>query len=182
MEVNKEVEIRIMKHIKMTHYLLFSFLVLFSTTEGLWGQESTMSPNDQPSRYVVGTEEQMVLPVNVLGNVRRPGQYLVPFRTDLISVIAYAGGFSENAKITEIKIVRSTSVESKKDVARVIKLDLKKYFEKGDKTQIPQIMPDDTIIVTGTARQKLNTFMNFVRDILVFAQLIFIIDRTTRDF
>ncbi len=164
---------------KKALFLIFA-LTLVSVMK-LWGQEAKTSQRDQPSRYVVGTEEQMLLPVNVLGLVRKPGQYLVPFRTDLISVIAYAGGFRENAKISEIKIVRSAVVESNSGIARVIKVDLKRYFEQGDKTQIPQIMPDDTIIVAGTARQTLNAFMNFVRDVLVVAQIIFIIDRTTRD-
>ncbi|MCH8021206.1 SLBB domain-containing protein [candidate division KSB1 bacterium] len=165
----------------MKKALFFIFLMTLVSVMRLWGQEAKTSQRDQPSRYVVGTEEQMLLPVNVLGLVRKPGQYLVPFRTDLISVIAYAGGFRANAKISEIKIVRSAVVESNSSIARVIKVNLKRYFEQGDKTQIPQIMPDDTIIVAGTARQTLNAFMSFVRDVLVVAQLIFIIDRTTRD-
>ncbi len=165
---------------KKTLFLIFAMTLV--SVMRLWGQEAKTSQRDQPSRYVVGTEEQMLLPVNVLGLVRKPGQYLVPFRTDLISVIAYAGGFRENAKISEIKIVRSAVVKGNSGIARVIKVDLKRYFEQGDKTQIPQIMPDDTIIVAaGTARQTLNAFMGFVRDVLVVAQLIFIIDRTTRD-
>lgn len=163
---------------KKTLFLIFAMTLVLVMR--LWGQEAKTSQRDQPSRYIVGKEEQMLLPVNVLGLVQRPGQYLVPFRTDLISVIAYAGGFRENAKLNEIKIVRS-AVESNSGIARVIKVDLKRYFEQGDKTQIPQIMPDDTIIVAGTARQTLNAFMGFVRDVLVVAQLIFIIDRTTRD-
>ncbi len=161
----------------MKKALFLIFAMTLVSVMRLWGQEQQY----QPSRYIVGKEEQMLLPVNVLGLVQRPGQYLVPFRTDLISVIAYAGGFRENAKINEIKIVRSAVVESNSGIARVIQVDLKRYFEQGDKTQIPQIMPDDTIIVTGTARQTLNAFMGFVRDILVVAQLIFIIDRTTRN-
>ncbi len=165
----------------MKKALFLIFAMTLVSVMRLWGQEAKTSQRDQPSRYIVGKEEQMLLPVNVLGLVQRPGQYLVPFRTDLISVIAYAGGFSENAKINEIKIVRSAVVESNSGMARVIKVDLKRYFEQGDKTQIPQIMPDDTIIVAGTARQTLNAFMGFVRDVLVVAQLIFIIDRTTRD-
>jgi len=165
--------------LKITLFLIFAMTLV--SVMRLWGQEAETSRRDQPSRYIVGKEEQMLLPVNVLGLVRRPGQYLVPFRTDLISVIAYAGGFRENAKINEIKIVRSAIAESNTGIARVIKVDLKRYFEQGDKTQIPQLMPDDTIIVAGTARQTLNAFMGFVRDVLVVAQLIFIIDRTTRD-
>jgi len=161
----------------MKKALFLIFAMTLVSVMRLWGQEAKTSQRDQPSRYIVGKEEQMLLPVNVLGLVLHPGQYLVPFRTDLISVIAYAGGFRENAKINEIKIVRSV-VESNSGIARVIKVDLKRYFEQGDKTQIPQIMPDDTIIVAGTARQTFNSFMNFVRDVLVFAQIIFIIDAT----
>ncbi len=140
---------------------------------------------DQPSRYFLGKEEKMLLPVNILGMVQKPGQYMVPFRTDLISLIAYAGGFREGAKINEIKIVRNMNNTSSKSNgkanggqrkrARVFKVDVKRYFEYGDLSQIPQLLPDDTVLVSGSAAQKVNKVFDFVSKLVILGQLAFYI-------
>lgn len=157
-------------------------LMMLVSAVGLWAQEKETIERDKPSRYFLGKEEQMLLPVNILGLVQKPGQYMVPFRTDLISLIAYAGGFREDAKINDIKIVRGAGTNgNNKARSRVFKVDVKRYFETGDQTQIPQLMPDDTIIVSGTATRSINKVLSFFKAILPIAQLIFIIDRTARD-
>lgn len=162
----------------MKKTLFLIFMMIFISSMRLMGQEQ----QHQPSRYVVGDETQMKLPVNVLGLVRKPGQYIVPFRTGLISVIAYAGGFAENAKINSVKIIRSAQTTNKnKNQARVFTVNVKKYFEEGDISQVPELMPDDTIIVSGTAGAAINKVFIFFRAILPVAQLIFIIDRTARN-
>lgn len=144
---------------------------------------------DQPSRYFIGTEEKMLLPVNILGLVQKPGQYMVPFRTDLISLIAYAAGFREGAKISEIKIVRNTKNTRGKSNgkanggqrkrARVFTVDIKRYFEHGDQSQIPRLLPDDTVLVSGTAAQKVNKVFDFVSKLVILAQLAFYITVAT---
>ncbi len=157
---------------------IFGFLIclgLFPVYSTVLAQEGT-SDRNIPSRYYLGTEEQVLLPVNILGLVSRPGQYMVPYRTDLISLVAFAGGFREEAKITDIKIVRNTPSNGKPyKRARVFKVDVKKYLKNGDQSQIPQLMPDDTIIVSGTTTQLINNVFDFVSKAVMLAQLYFYI-------
>lgn len=136
----------------------------------------------QPSRYFLGTEESVLLPVNILGMVQKPGQYMVPYRTDLVSLIAYAGGFSENAKISEIKLIRNVANvngrngnNGRRVHTQVFKVDMERYFEKGDQSQIPQLMPDDTIVVGGSTAQTINKFFDFVSKAAMLAQIYFFI-------
>lgn len=169
----------------MKKTLLLIVMMMLISSMRIMGQEQkdkTTIRGDQPSRYFLGREEQMLLPVNVLGMVQKPGQYMVPFRTDLISIIAYAGGFRVNAKIDKIKIVRSavsmgkgSSRNGNNKRAKVFDVDVKKYFEEGDMSQIPQLMPDDTIIVSGTAAQTVNKVFDFVAKATILAQLGFYI-------
>ena len=163
----------------INQFFLITLLIFLGATAKVWGQESAPVQRDQPSRYLIGKEEQMLLPVNIIGKVRKPGQYMVPFRTDLISLIAYAGGFTENAKINAIKIVRhapaKVSNNNNGTQARVFKVDLKRYFEKGDLSQVPQLMPDDTIIVSATATQTVNKIFVFISKLAIIAQIAFYI-------
>ena len=116
---------------------------------------------------------------------------MVPFRTDLISLIAYAGGFREGAKINQIKIVRNinntssksngNSNGSRRKRARVFTVDVKRYFEHGDQSQIPQLLPDDTILVSGSTAQKVNKVFDFVSKLVILAQLAFYITVVTSE-
>ena len=163
-----------MKKIYLLLLIIHSTVLLIAV--GVWAQEKERIERDKPSRYFLGKEEQMLLPVNILGLVQKPGQYMVPFRTDLISLIAYAGGFREDAKINDIKIVRSAGTNgNNKARARVFTVDVKRYFELGDQTQIPQLMPDDTIIVTGKAGRTVDKFFDFMSKVTILANLAFYI-------
>lgn len=152
------------------------FITLIGVKSG-WAQEKNIDKT-QPSRYFLGKEETMLLPVNILGLVKKPGQYMVPFRTDLISLVAYAGGFLEDAKINEIRIIRSAHRNDQNDgdiEPQIITVDLKQYFKTGDPNQVPQLMPDDTIIVKGTKTRTINKVFSFIAKLVPLAQLYFLI-------
>lgn len=161
-----------------TFLLSTIFVVSFFQAMPGWAQTPDVS---QPSRYFLGEEQQMLLPVNIFGLVKKPGQYMVPYRTDLISLVAFAGGFAEGARINNVKIVRRSQANNGGSKPQVIKINVKDFFETGNGNLIPQLMPDDTIIVSGTAGRAINKIFGFFRAILPLAQLYFIIDRTSRD-
>jgi protein involved in polysaccharide export with SLBB domain len=145
---------------------------------------------NQPSRYYLNTDDNLLqFPVNILGYVNKPGQYMVPYRTDLITLLSLAGGFREDAKITQIKIIRNTtpnwSSASATDgrygsrrvhaKSNVYTLNMERYFEKGDHTQIPELQPDDTILVKGATPKLVNNFFNVVGKAIMLAQLYFLV-------
>ncbi len=101
------------------------------------------------AQYFLGTDDQLLIRVNVWGFVAKPGQYLVPSGTDLISLISFAGGPIEGAKLSKIKIIRPQhSSKEKKDEVIIVNVD--KFLKNGDNSKIPVLKPDDTIVISGT--------------------------------
>ncbi|OQX87384.1 hypothetical protein B6D60_03990 [candidate division KSB1 bacterium 4484_87] len=104
------------------------------------------------AQYYLGTDDQLLIKVNVWGFVAKPGQYLVPSGTDLVSLISFAGGPIEGAKLSKIKIIRPHNTRTKKsdDAKAVIVVDVNKFIKTGDPKVIPVLKPDDTIVISGT--------------------------------
>jgi hypothetical protein len=122
------------------------------------------------SRYFLGKEDDLLIPVNILGYVNKPGQYMVPNETDLISLVAFAGGFREDAKLDKLKILRGIA---KNGQPNSLQVDLKKYFNSGDRRLIPRLMPDDTIIVSGSRTVTVKNTLDFVAKLSVLVQIYF---------
>ena len=101
------------------------------------------------AQYYLGTDDQLLIKVNVWGFVAKPGQYLVPSGTDLVSLISFAGGPIEGGKLSKVKIIRPQhDKKEKKD--QIIIVDVDKFLKTGDNTKIPLLKPDDTIVISGT--------------------------------
>jgi protein involved in polysaccharide export with SLBB domain len=92
-----------------------------------------------------GTVDQLKIYNYIWGQVRRPGLYLVPDNTDLLTLISLAGGPTENAKMTKIRIVRTSPAGEE-----IIWVDLKEYVETANSELIPIMRPGDTVIVAGS--------------------------------
>lgn len=111
-------------------------------------------------------EEELLIKVNIWGHVSKPGQYMVPSTTDLVSLISFAGGPTENAKLRDIRIVRSNS-----ETQEVIHVDLKKYIDTADQGLIPILMPGDTVIVPGSFRYLVSRTLSFVFQLINVAYI-----------
>jgi len=81
----------------------------------------------------------------ILGQVYKPGLYVVPDDTDFLTLLALAGGPTEDAKLSKIRIVRPSAEGDK-----IIWVNFKKYLETGDGSLIPALQPGDTVVISGT--------------------------------
>jgi hypothetical protein len=124
------------------------------------------------SRYYLGKEEELLIPVNIIGFVNKPGQFMVPTETDLVSLIAYAGGLRENAKLYNIRVVRSFATNGHGQ-PNILTVDLKKYFDTGNRKLIPRMMPDDTIIVPGSKTVTFEKILDYAFKVALIAQTYF---------
>ena len=61
-------------------------------------------------------QDQLKIFVYIWGQVRKPGMYIVPDDTDLLTVLSLAGGPTENAKLKTIRIVRQDITKNKEIV------------------------------------------------------------------
>ncbi len=109
-------------------------------------------------------EGQLLMRVNVWGEVTKPGTYEVPDQTDLVSLISTAGGPTESAKLNKVKLVRNHY--QKKEI---FKINLKKYMEDGSYNNIPKVFPGDTVVIPKSGFFRLAKYMSFLYNVAVIA-------------
>jgi len=126
--------------------MLFIILVVLN---GIGTAQSRLSSaaGGRAAQYFLGSQDQVLMPVNVWGFVNVPGQYMVPLETDLVSLLSWAGGPREDARIKRIRVVRSTT---EGDSSMVIDVDVKSFVDSGNLQQNPILLPGDTVVVSGT--------------------------------
>jgi protein involved in polysaccharide export with SLBB domain len=105
----------------------------------------------QMSRYTeksplitVRFTETYPVKVTVLGQVARPGIYLVPNTLTLQGAIGQAGGFIPGAQLSQIKLIRGEGTNGANQV-----VNMEKFYLEGDPKSLPALKEDDTIVVPG---------------------------------
>jgi hypothetical protein len=157
----------------MHRWRLFTLLLLALLAAALHAQQSLPAEQPRAAQYFLGNQDQVLMAVNVWGFVYKPGQYMVPYETDLISLLSFAGGPREEARIKNIKLVRPGSGEAK---AQVIEIDVKEYLERGTLSEIPVLRPGDTVVVSGTSFHFINQFFDFAVRIAALIQVWALVD------
>jgi len=135
-----------------------------------WAQEL-----QRGAQYYISRKEaidELLIRVNVWGYVAKPGQYLVPDNTDLISLLSYAGGPTEDARIDAIRLIRT--VEGKRQVTEV---DLKELLEGGSSEEVPVLMPGDTVIVPGNLYRLISRAVSIVSQLAIVANVYYLFFR-----
>jgi len=150
----------------MKKILIITFLVIVASTVYSQTESSSISSFNPGAVYqysgsLTGTE-QLKIRTYIWGQVRNPGLYIVPDNTDLLTLISSAGGPTENAKLSKIRIIRSTSEGDK-----VIWIDLKEYLDTGEADLIPILKPGDTVIVSGSTYYAFTKAVNWLSQIAV---------------
>lgn len=111
---------------------------------------------------VPGQEETYTgsMGVNVMGAVLTPGVYRLQSRQDLMSALLAAGGPTDRANLSEVHIIRPEP----DGMAQTMKLDLKKFIEKGDQANNPKLLAGDTVSISrkGFTAQELSLILGFV--------------------
>ncbi len=149
---------------------MFLLIFISGVVNAQEGGQSTPDRN-RAAQYFLGggVREQVLMAVNVWGFVVKPGQYMVPYNTDLISLLSYAGGPREEAKIKSIKIVRT----SEKAGRKVITVDVNEFLKTAE-TNIPVLLPGDTVVVSGTTFHFIRQLFDFTWRVATVLQVYFL--------
>ena len=108
-------------------------------------------------------EDQLKILTYIWGQVERPGLYIVPDDTDVLTLMSLAGGPTVDAKLKSVRIIRS----SPSGEEQIIFVDLKKYIETADYRLIPRLMPGDTVIVSGTSFYAFSRIVTFLSQVAI---------------
>jgi protein involved in polysaccharide export with SLBB domain len=58
------------------------------------------------ANYRFAEASELAITVTLLGSVERPGRYEVSSKVDLVNLLALAGGWTENADMSDVRITR----------------------------------------------------------------------------
>ncbi len=147
-------------------FIIIFLILLF----GIVNAQTSVTPSAPPSTSAytysgtMGDVEQLRIYTYIWGRVRKPGLYIVPDDTDLLALLSLAGGPTEDAKLSKIRIVRPSLNGGENEV---IWINMKKFLDTGDKSSIPVLMPGDTIIVSGTVFYGVAKVTDFLSKIAV---------------
>jgi hypothetical protein len=162
---------RMISRTKGIGFLLLS--VCFSPVCAQRAVESAPSilPLGSGAQYYVGlgADKGLQINVQVWGQIMRPGMYSVPKTTDIIGLLSFAGGPTEEANISRVTLVR-TNPESK-----VFDLDLARYTKTGDKDVIPMLRPGDTVIVPENNGRKLAKIVQVVSQLAIVTNVYYLL-------
>jgi len=129
--------------------------------------------------YVTPTATGVNMAVNIWGEVKAPGQYLIPYsiNLDLVTLLSHAGGPTEDAKLKDVIIIRE--VDEGMEPVRIL-IDLKSFIKTGDRTILPTIQPNDTVIIQPSWTATFKRKTGWVDVLYRFATIYLLIDRYSK--
>jgi protein involved in polysaccharide export with SLBB domain len=152
------------------------------------------------SQYLLGNEEELQMKVHIWGEVKDPGEKLVPYETTVIELISKAGGPELYANLSKVRITREsekwdvTQESLKKIVAdsregkiteasleeslknhfanRIIEYDIKKYLENSETLSPPPVlMPGDVVYVPRNGWSKWREIVRISHEVAVITSI-----------
>jgi hypothetical protein len=155
---------------------LVILLVPFVLASVLPERSCSQSLRDHPAssadpfvgRYAIrtGPENELHIDVQIWGQVFRPGQYSVPDRTDLVGLISYAGGPTEDAKLKKVQVLRPLAPGD-----RVQEVDLEAFLKSGDPLLIPRLAPGDVVVIPASRSRGLTRMAGLVSVLALVANV-----------
>lgn len=110
--------------------------------------------------------------INIWGYVQNPGRYEIPATTNLVQLIAYAGGPREYAVLDEVKVYRT--LDDGKQIAREVDVEDPSKINPSDLT----LNNEDTVVIDYSSTVTLRDIFSFVgAPVAMIASVILIIDR-----
>ena len=157
---------------KRINILLFNLVIAFvaQSFSNAFTQESQQSTFfNRGAQYILGDRDEILMNVNVWGYVLRPGQYLVPRHTDLITLISFAGGPREGANLSNVRIIRESiavltngnATNGHEIKVPILIVNVNDHIEKGKSGVLPALRAGDTVIITESSGSKFQKFLGF---------------------
>ncbi|MNV22947.1 SLBB domain protein [compost metagenome] len=110
--------------------------------------ELPTDPSDNKSQWVRQSPDSSIY---IFGQVGAPGRYAFNEQMGFIDILSAADGPTAAADLRNVRIAHRSGSS-----ARVSKLDLALYFETGDETLLPKVLPGDSIYLPEKNRPWLD--------------------------
>lgn len=112
--------------------------------------------------------DEILMPVNVWGEVRNPGMHMVSWDSDLRDALSAAGGPTSSANLSKVTIILD-GID--------IEYNLSDYLS-GHGAPLPAMEPDATVYISASKYEWWKDVVDFSYKILVMANIILLMSRT----
>jgi len=110
---------------------------------------------------------EILMPVNVWGEVRNPGVYMIPWNSDLRDALSAAGGPTTTANLSSIKVILN-GID--------IEYNLSDYLD-GRGNPLPVLESDATVYLSTSRYEWWKDAVDFSYKLLVMANVILLMSR-----
>ncbi len=123
----------------------------------------------QDPEVFLGEPNRLQIIVHIIGEVKRPGEYQVPDDTDVLELLAKAGGPTEIANLSEVSLRRREvpGYATNADEDPILKIDLDEFLHNKDAPLPPVLQPGDVVTVPRNKMYTWKTVFTMVRDVSV---------------
>jgi len=119
--------------------------------------------------------EILMVSVNIWGQVVSPGKYKVPDGTDVVSLISYAGGPTEYASLSDVRLSRPSA-----DGGENIAVAVDRYLDAPAAGTVPVLKPGDTVYVYKNRKYSWKAFVEVVAQVAVITSTVLLVYEVTR--
>ena len=110
--------------------------------------ELPQDPTDNKAKWLRQSADRSIY---ILGQVNSPGRYAFDTSMEFLDILSAADGPSSGADIHNIRVMHRNE-----NGARISKLNLAMYFETGDESLLPKVVPGDTVYIPEKDRNWLD--------------------------
>ncbi|MCU7495108.1 MAG: hypothetical protein HF314_15155 [Ignavibacteria bacterium] len=132
----------------------------------------------QTAYYKIDNENgELMKKVNIWGYVKNPGRYEVPASTNLIQIIAYAGGPRDHALMDEVKVFRDNQTGLGAPAVREVNVEEPSKVRTSDL----QLLDEDTIVIDHSASVTVGEIFGYIgAPVAIVTSIILIADRVRK--
>ena len=115
--------------------------------------------------------------VSVWGFVKFPGKYVIPVYSKINDLLSYAGGPTEEARLEEMRIVRTDSSSSKQIIYNLNFNDFLMDPKFSVDSSVQSLKAGDVLLVSGSPRFYLRDYIGTVLSIISLVVSLIILSR-----
>ena len=153
--------------------VLFFMMILFSSS--LKAQHGSVTTD----RYILTDGQELQIIVHIWGEVKNPGQYIVPDGTNVLELISLAGGPNEYSNLGDVKLTRhyydgdnNENGAEKWQLGKkmIYNVNLDKYLSDKDYEYVYTLKPGDVVKVNRNSWFRFQTFIKVIYQVAIIAQ------------
>jgi hypothetical protein len=121
--------------------------------------------------YFTDDSGNILMFVNILGQVSRQGQFIVRENADFATILAISGGLGKDADLKKVLVVRQEPDDNGKQAYVV---NLKTFYKKGDRSGFIALKPNDTIVIPekGITLAKISQYSSIISPFIYWYYII----------